>query len=324
MKQIYKIAAMCLAMGAIASPSFAEEDGSYTIAVLTFENDDYKGDGNMLGEKNWSSLIDSPEYGGKLLYGADGYGIYDAADNYWWYDQNNTDLYSELNCNYGSYAYWNGGVAISDYVTNDYAGCDFEEQLEAFSTTGKGGYDDSDNFAVAFGYLNEWSDDRPTMTFKDTDARVIDHLYLALNAYTLNVLLNGNSMSPAATPENYVKVVFEGLDAEGESTGIIEQDVLTEGVPLIGYIKVDLSGLGAIKTLRLNMLSDIDNGSGMSVPAYYILDNIAVRIPTTTAINSVKADTDGQDVIYNIQGIRVNDTSRPGLYIINGKKVYVK
>ncbi len=34
---------------------------------LTFEDVDYKGDANMVGERNWSSLIDSQQYGTSLL-----------------------------------------------------------------------------------------------------------------------------------------------------------------------------------------------------------------------------------------------------------------
>jgi hypothetical protein len=40
----------------------------------------------------------------------------------------------------------------------------------------------------------------------------------------------------------------------------------------------------------------------------------------TTGINTVKATADGDNVIYNLQGIRVNNASK-GIYIINGKKV---
>ena len=35
---------------------------------LTFEDVDYKGDANMVGERNWSSSIDSQQYGGPLLF----------------------------------------------------------------------------------------------------------------------------------------------------------------------------------------------------------------------------------------------------------------
>ena len=42
---------------------------SYEVRTLTFEDADYRGSGNVVGEKNWSSLIDAPEYNGSLLYG---------------------------------------------------------------------------------------------------------------------------------------------------------------------------------------------------------------------------------------------------------------
>ncbi|MCD8288332.1 MAG: leucine-rich repeat protein [Prevotella sp.] len=44
---------------------------------------------------------------------------------------------------------------------------------------------------------------------------------------------------------------------------------------------------------------------------------------TTTGIGNVSADAGGQ-VIYNLQGVRVNDMSRKGVYIVNGHKVVKK
>lgn len=52
---------------------------------LTFEDVDYKGDANMVGERNWSSLIDSQQYGGPLLYPKNN-------QLYNWSDANNTFL----------------------------------------------------------------------------------------------------------------------------------------------------------------------------------------------------------------------------------------
>lgn len=43
------------------------------------------------------------------------------------------------------------------------------------------------------------------------------------------------------------------------------------------------------------------------------------------AINAIGSDVKGEDVIYNLNGIRVNhDNLTPGIYVINGKKVAVK
>ena len=38
--------------------------------TLTFEDADYKGGTNFAGKSDWSSLIDSPQYGGSMLYHA--------------------------------------------------------------------------------------------------------------------------------------------------------------------------------------------------------------------------------------------------------------
>ncbi len=43
-----------------------------------------------------------------------------------------------------------------------------------------------------------------------------------------------------------------------------------------------------------------------------------------TGISSVRTDTDKSDAIYTLQGIRVSDMTHKGVYIVNGKKIYVK
>ena len=54
--------------------AFAAEP-DYELRVLTFEDADYKGGTNFAGGNNWTSLIDSPQYGGKMLYGESGGGV---------------------------------------------------------------------------------------------------------------------------------------------------------------------------------------------------------------------------------------------------------
>lgn len=58
-----------------ADPSTGEtQNAGYELRVLTFEDADYKGGTNFAGKSDWSSLIDSPQYGGSMLYG-DGSGF---------------------------------------------------------------------------------------------------------------------------------------------------------------------------------------------------------------------------------------------------------
>lgn len=67
MKTKLLILAALLGAGACAQA----QNNDYELRTLTFEDKDYKGNGSMqsTNQANWSSLIDNPQYGGKLLYG---------------------------------------------------------------------------------------------------------------------------------------------------------------------------------------------------------------------------------------------------------------
>ena len=298
----------------------------YDLKVLTFEDADYKGEGNFLGYKDWSSLIDSPQYGGTLLYG-------NLASSYCWWDENNTDLFSSINAGPYGTALWSGGMAISNYVMNDFKGATSNEQLAAYNPTegGKGGHNDSDNFLVCVGYddgSKYGTDSRPILSF-DSDARVIDHAYVNLNCYGLNSAVYGDSSSPAATESDYLDIVAEALDVDGEPTGTSIKFRAIDGKDdiLMTWKKWDMSELGECFGVRFNIVSSLENSYGLSYPAYFLLDDIAVRIPKKpSAIDTVEVDSvpTGKEGIYNLQGIRLNDISQPGIYIVNGKKVFVK
>ena len=60
---------------------------------------------------------------------------------------------------------------------------------------------------------------------------------------------------------------------------------------------------------------------------YTINENVAIGFwaPGTTGVESIDAADNAPAVIYNLQGVRVNnDNLRPGIYIINGKKVAIR
>ena len=56
-----------MAVSLLPVSAFAADD--YELRVLTFEDADYKGGTNFANGNDWSSLIDDPQYGGKLLLG---------------------------------------------------------------------------------------------------------------------------------------------------------------------------------------------------------------------------------------------------------------
>ena len=50
----------------------------------------------------------------------------------------------------------------------------------------------------------------------------------------------------------------------------------------------------------------------------------SLTITNTTAIEEVKAENDEVKAIYDLTGRRINEIAGPGIYIVGGKKVFVK
>ena len=276
--------------------AFAAEP-DYELRVLTFEDADYKGGTNFAGGNNWTSLIDSPQYGGKMLYGESGAGVDSADAAYKWTDKNNTWLSNTLSEGYGSWCYWSGGHAVSNYVSGEiskYGG--FESQLTVYKKgvsglerTG-GGHNGSNNFAVHYGYadnsgygLTEAS--LPTLTFADGTARVIDHMYVNNTDYALNCYIDGNGLTAKIGDDDWVKLVATGYNAAGEKTGTASI-YLCNGPKniMMDWTKWDLSGLGKVLKVTFNVTGSSDNGYGFSQPAYFAYDDVAVRFEKAAAV----------------------------------------
>ena len=65
----------------------SDEVPGQTIRVLTFEDADWKAGTNYLGQQYWSTLIDYPQYGGKMLAPTEA-----TTPAYNWSDDGNTFL----------------------------------------------------------------------------------------------------------------------------------------------------------------------------------------------------------------------------------------
>ena len=287
-KRIFSLLlALVMAVSLLPVSAFAEGE-DYDLRVLTFEDTDYKGGTNFAGGSNWSSLIDDPQYMGPLLYGSGG-GFSSEEEAYKWTDANNTGLTHVFPYNYGSYCYWGGGHAISNYSTGDiknYGG--FEAQLTVYkkgvsglSRTG-GGHNGSNNFAVHYGYIDgseyNKTDVLPTLTFADGSEHVIDHMYVNNTTYLLNCLVNGNDLTAKIGPDDWVKLIAIGYNAAGTKTGQVSI-YLCNGPDniVMDWTKWDLSSLGKVNSVMFNVTGSSDNGYGFSQPAYFAYDDVAVR-----------------------------------------------
>ena len=282
------VLALVMAVSLLPVSAFAEGE-DYDLRVLTFEDTDYKGGTNFANGNNWSSLIDNPQYGGSLLYGSSGAGVYSEDEAYQWTDTGNTGLKHIFPYNYNAYCYWGGGHAISNYSTGDietYGG--FETQLTVYkkgvsglSHTG-GGHNGSDNFAVHYGYMDgsqfNKTENLPALTFADGSEHVIDHMYVNTTTYLLNCLVNGNGLTAKIGPDDWVKLVATGYDTKGTKTG--ETVIYLCNGPdniIMDWTKWDLSSLGKVSKVTFNVTGSSDNGYGFSQPAYFAYDDVAVR-----------------------------------------------
>ena len=285
---------------------FAASD-DYEIRVLTFEDADYKGGTNFAGGTDWSSLIENPQYGGPMLY-PDGSGTTDVSKAYTWTDKNNTDLTHTLPKSWDNYCYWGGGHAISHYNSSDFeAYGSYTYQLTVYNKNASagvdvtgGGHNGSNNFAVHFGYKdnsgNTDSQILPSFSFEDAVERVVDHMYVNNTTYALNCYLNGNNLTAKIGPDDWVKLIATGYDAEGNKTG--EASIYLVNGPdniITDWTKFDLSGLGKVLKVEFNITGSSDNGHGFSQPAYFAYDDVAVRFektPTTGLLGDVNNDGD--------------------------------
>ena len=248
----------------------------YELRILTFEDEDYKGGGNMLGNADWSSLVDEKQYGGPLLYPTD-------EELYRWDDENNTFLASEFCNNYGDYQFWGKGLAISDYVERNLSNGDFNHQLAVYykdPATGFGGCGGSKNFCVHNGYNDDAdaTDGLPYLYFMDGEARVIDHLYVTNTTYVLNSIKVGNGFSEPFAKGDLYKLIVIGMDENGAEAGrkevVLAKD---DDYALESWEKVDLSSFGKVLMVYFNLSSTDVGDYGMNTPAYFAFDDVAVR-----------------------------------------------
>lgn len=252
---------------------FNERTAQYSVMGLVKEAPYYTID--FEGSK-WSALIDTPEYGGPLLYGADGGGFYTDEGVYEWTDEV-TSLHSKLNNAYGSWAYWSGGVAVSNYhcdIANGSSNTQLSLPTETPAHSG-------DNFIVTYGYSDGSqfaTDSRPVFDFQDGVARQVKGLWITNNSYFLHSLTQGDGFNQSATDDTFIDVTFEGFDAAGISQGMVKYRIQDGKKALTDWAYVDLSSLGKINTLKINyeFSKDQDNGYGFAAPAYLVIDDIEI------------------------------------------------
>ncbi len=321
---------MCILL--LPVTAFATEDiqEEYELRVLTFEDE-----GN---ENYWSDLIAEDQYSDPMLY----VGTAKESEAYKWYDEGNTELSHILPFNYGTYNYWGGGHAISDYASTDfetYGGYMYqltvfrdEEYEEGVMLREGGGNNGSDNFAVHFGYADDsgynGTANLPSLSFADGKARVIDHMYVNITTYPLYCFLEGNGFTDPLGENDWVKIIATGYNGN-EKTKTAEFYLVNfaEGIFVIDWTPWDLSGLGAVTKVEFNMAGSNDNGYGFSQPAYFAYDDVAVRFEKTypsdmqiSDIYVLESETENTYEYYYYAGYPENTSGKAIIALYSGER----
>ncbi|MCD8306227.1 MAG: hypothetical protein LUC49_06190 [Prevotella sp.] len=136
----------------------------------------------------------------------------------------------------------------------------------------------------------------------------------------------GDDASVAAVPENNML-----LGSEKETTTYGPDE--TKDYKFYKFTYEDI--VSGVYT-GLGFYWDQDNGAAFTSAAFKAwlavpddtadakISSFVLGEDNTTGISSVDSSKPATDAIYNLQGIRVNDMSRPGIYIVGGKKVIKK
>ena len=211
--------------------------------------------------------------------------LYLPSETYWNGAENSYGFISEsvsFSNNYN--AIWNSwdGFAYSNLTDTTITG--ITGQYNAI--TGMG-YSDSANYAIcSVGYIT-----LPVITFEKSV--YIGGLYITNCNYAYYSMLNGDMFSKkfggfSGNDPDWFKLTITGKDINDVETGTVDfylADYRFEDNNLDYIINmwqyVNLTSLGVIKTLELNLSSSDTGDWGMNTPAYFALDTLIFRSDST-------------------------------------------
>ena len=178
---------------------------------------------------------------------------------------------------------WGSWDGFSYSNTTDTTTTGFDNQYSAIPGNGADG---SSNYTV--GYIGFASP--PTATLPEVQA--VSGMYVTNSTYAALTVLNGDDFAKrfggaSGDDPDWFKLTVTGKDAEGNIAGTVEFYLADYRFPdnaedyvLTKWAWVDLSSLGAIKSLEFTLSSSDMGGFGMNTPAYVAMDNLNSSDPS--------------------------------------------
>ena len=185
------------------------------------------------------------------------------------------------------YAMYGGGLTLSRYNTCDVERFStYESDLYVYNSENAdsqsgGGANGSDTFLIAHGNydpnVDAELDLRPTITFADGIARKIISCQVNSTAYFVNIAENGNPFSPAMKDGEEIKIYATGYDAAGREGKTVSMSFARKGRLVKEWTTWDLSELGKVLTIKVNIKGGNTDEWGMTTPKYFAIDDIVVE-----------------------------------------------
>ena len=239
---------VCLLCVGMLAASCSNDENEKKVKTVTFEG------------TYWDALIDSTQYGGTLLYG-------NLAAYYWWIDEETHLSGGMTNAWGGDYGYTEGGIAISNYVSDDFQNHkDFTHQLEAPSVVG------GKNFAMV--YCATQDNKLTTLYFLNNKPHVIRSMQICPSTYLIGAATFGTDFSKALTNEDD----FLTLHITADNGASMQVKLVEKGQIQTSWKEISLAELGAIRSLSFSMTGSDSSEWGLNTPAYFAIDNIVVEL----------------------------------------------
>ncbi|MGD0785191.1 MAG: DUF4465 domain-containing protein [Sedimentisphaerales bacterium] len=177
-----------------------------------------------------------------------------------------------FNNNYDStYHSWDGWAYSNKSDTTTHG---WTNQYSAITGSAQSG----SNYGIAFVSWNGPS----SMTLNN--AGIVEGVYVTNTTYAYLAMLNGEGPATKFDDQDWFKLSITGKDESGTAIGTVNYYLADGGHIVNTWEYVDLSTLGAIKSLEFNLSSsDNDPVFGMNTPAYFAMDTV-VPEPATIVL----------------------------------------
>lgn len=218
---------------------------------------------------------------------------------------------SEVNEINGSIAFWNGGIALSNwnYMSNPTDTSNitkpsgvlaatwwysYQNQMSVYNTASSDGSNvaaghSGNNFAVVYGYQDSYNSkwmDKPSFELKNKSTLV--GLWYCNSSYTYGVMMNGNKFGnigvAGSMPDTkgYFEVILECYDEKDNLIATKTEllaDYRTNNAQVVPtttwtYWPINVAG---VKTVKFNFTGSDTGAYGLNTPAYLCIDDIVIK-----------------------------------------------